>query len=211
MDSLIDLERVGAGLADPVHDAQRVFRAALTALAEPGRVVALGALPSPPPGLCPAQGALLLALADRETPVWLDAPCDDAATRDYLRFHCGSPLVASSAAARFAVLSDLARLPALERFAAGDPDYPDRSATLLVAVRELAEGGPLQLRGPGIRDTRSLHVSGWSERCSAFFAANHARFPLGVDVFLCCGHALAALPRTCRVEPVRHTAESPCT
>jgi alpha-D-ribose 1-methylphosphonate 5-triphosphate synthase subunit PhnH len=64
------------GLPDPVEDAQRIFRCALTALSEPGRILQL---PVTLRSTCqqlgnatgPAALGLLLALADGDTPVWL--------------------------------------------------------------------------------------------------------------------------------------------
>jgi len=128
---------------------------------------------------------------------------------DFLAFHCASPRVGSPLGARFVVLPDLAQLPALDTLDLGDPAYPDRSSTLIVEVTELAEDGPLELQGPGIPDRRRLYAGGWSTATTRFAAANHAGFPLGVDLVLCCADALAALPRTCRItEP---TGASSCT
>jgi hypothetical protein len=39
---------IETGFDDPVHDSQATFRQALAALAEPGRVLTLATLPSPP-------------------------------------------------------------------------------------------------------------------------------------------------------------------
>src|SRR5581483_9942590 len=98
------------GFADAPRDAQRVFRLVLDAMARPGRVVEIG-LAQAPEGLSPAAAALLLTLADSDTPVWLDAASAGAAS--WLRFHCGCPLTAEPAAARFAYCRDPARLPPL--------------------------------------------------------------------------------------------------
>ncbi|MBD0275911.1 MAG: phosphonate C-P lyase system protein PhnH, partial [Acetobacteraceae bacterium] len=63
------------GFGDPVRDAQAVFRAVMDALARPGPPRALPAgLPRPPGPLAPELGAIALALADHEAPLWLDAP-----------------------------------------------------------------------------------------------------------------------------------------
>ena len=76
---------------DPVLDAQRGFRAALKALAEPGLIQHL---PSAPrlDGLAPATYALCLALLDGDTPVWLAPSFDTPLIRANLAFHCGCPL-----------------------------------------------------------------------------------------------------------------------
>jgi len=189
---------MAAGFAEPGDDAQRTFRAVLMALSEPGRVMQLPvALPAGlPPG--PAALGLLLALADGDTPLWLDGAAQAAAP--YLRFHTGAPIVTRAAAAAFALIGDGALCPALDAFDGGGEDYPDRSATLIIEVSHLAEGGPLILRGPGIADRRSLTVGGLPPSFRDRWAANHALFPRGVDVLLTCDDRLAGLPRSVILE-----------
>ena len=63
---------IAPGFADPVFDSQATFRAALDALARPGRVAALPPVLTPPAPLNPATAALCLTLADLDTPLWLD-------------------------------------------------------------------------------------------------------------------------------------------
>ena len=188
----------GAGFAEPGDDAQRTFRTVLTALSEPGRIMQLPvALPiGLPPG--PAALGLLLALADGDTSLWLDDPARPAAP--YLRFHTGAPIVTRAAAAVFALVGDGARCPPLDAFDGGSEDYPDRSATLVLEVSHLAEGGPLILRGPGIADRRSLTVGGLPPGFCDQWAANHALFPRGIDVLLTCGDRLVGLPRSVILE-----------
>jgi alpha-D-ribose 1-methylphosphonate 5-triphosphate synthase subunit PhnH len=189
---------VQPAFADPVLDSQRVFRAVLDAMAHPGRVVSVAG-PAAPPPLGAATAAVCLTLLDFETAVWLDAAAATADVVAYLRFHCGAPLVDTPAAARFAVVADAERMPSLEAFEPGTDERPDLAATVLVQVAGLAGGRGLRLRGPGIEGEARLEVSGRPGLGSAL-RANAARFPRGVDLVLCAGDRLAALPRTTRVE-----------
>jgi alpha-D-ribose 1-methylphosphonate 5-triphosphate synthase subunit PhnH len=182
------------GFADPVAASQTVFRALLSAMSEPGRVLALPPLlaASVQPGS--AARALLLTLADGATPIWLDAAARPAA--DALRFHTGAPITDTPAAASFALVADAALCPPLAAFSAGDEAFPDRSCTLIIELPRLAEGGERRLAGPGIDGARWLTADGLRAGFWAEWAANHARFPAGIDVILTSGHHLAALPRT---------------
>jgi len=191
---------VGIGFADPVLDSQRAFRAVLDAIAHPGRIVTVSGPDAPPPPLGPASAGVCLTLLDFETPVWLDAAAATAQVCDYLRFHCGAPLVATPADARFALIADPTDIPPLAAFDAGTDERPDRSATLVVQVRGLVSGTGRRLSGPGIDGQARLDVDGLPLEFWDAARANAARFPRGVDLLLCAGARLAALPRTTRVE-----------
>jgi alpha-D-ribose 1-methylphosphonate 5-triphosphate synthase subunit PhnH len=179
------------GFADaPIASAQ-AFRAALTALSQPGTLHQVaGALPPAPMSV--AAGVLLLVLADATTPVHLAGAHDCADCRDWVTFHCGAPLVAAEAA-QFALGSWEALTP-VERFAVGLPEYPDRSCTLIIEMAELSNAGA-RLTGPGIKTSARLSVPE-----TAAFRTNLARFPLGFDAFLTAGDRLAGLPRSTLVE-----------
>jgi alpha-D-ribose 1-methylphosphonate 5-triphosphate synthase subunit PhnH len=191
---------VGVGFADPVLDSQRVFRAVLDAISHPGRVLTLAAPETPPAPLGRASAGVCLTLLDFETPLWLDGAAATAPTRDYLRFHCGVPLVEIPADARFALIADTTAMPALSAFDAGTDERPDQSATLIVQVTGLASGRGRRLSGPGIDGEARLEVNGAPAGFWDAVRVNAARFPRGVDLFLCAGDRLAALPRTTHVE-----------
>lgn len=209
-------ENLHPGFADPVHDSQRTFRALLSAFSRPGHVVDLGAGLEPPAPLSAATAALALALFDHDTPAWLDAAADCAATRDFLRFHCGCPLVADSRAARFALVADAGALTDLNRFDMGDALYPERAATVVVQVASVREGTPLTLSGPGIKQQDNVRIGGLPD---AFWRArqqNSARYPLGIDVALVGADGVLGLPRTTRAQattdPTTTDPEvNPCT
>jgi alpha-D-ribose 1-methylphosphonate 5-triphosphate synthase subunit PhnH len=188
------------GFADPVHDAQRVFRAVLDAMAHPGRIVALPVDLDPPPPLSPGAAAVCLALLDFETRLWLQPEAALPPALDYLRFHCGCAPARHTLDAHFALITDARALPPLSAFHPGDPEYPDRAATLVVQASGLTDDGGVRLTGPGIAAEARLAVAGipadfWVQRIDA-----QGDFPLGVDVIFVTGRRLAALPRSTRVE-----------
>ena len=188
------------GLRDPVLDSQRVFRRVLEAMAHPGLIVSVEPALDPPTPLGPASAAVCLTLVDHETPLWLDAAARTTEAVEWLQFHCGPPLAAEPASARFALVGDARAMPAVDAYDAGTDAAPDRSATLILQVDELIAGHGRCLKGPGIRDAVSLGVRGVGDDFWAMVRANAARFPRGVDIILAAGTRLAALPRTVRVE-----------
>jgi alpha-D-ribose 1-methylphosphonate 5-triphosphate synthase subunit PhnH len=192
------LTATSPGFAAPGRDAQAVFRAALTALSEPGRVIDLPVALDTGLPVGSAALALLLALADGDTPLWLDPRASD--TAGFFGFHTGAPVVSAPRAARFALIGDAAGCPPLDQFALGEEEYPDRSATLIIEASKLAEGGPLILSGPGIADRRQLSLGGLAPSFLADWAANHALFPRGIDIFFTCGTRLCGLPRSILLE-----------
>ena len=190
-------EPLAPGFADPVGAAQATFRAVLAAMAEPGRIMTLDVALAPPRPLGVAAAAVALSLLDGDTPLWCDPACRPVAP--FLRFHTGVALVDAPEHARFALIGDPAALPSLAQFDAGTDEYPDRSASLILAVTHLGAGAALMLRGPGIKERRRLAVAGLPAGFRAEWRANHARFPRGIDVILTAGDRLACLPRSVEI------------
>ena len=189
------------GFADPVRDAQSVFRTVMMALARPGTIgdLAAGSV-TPPAPLTPELAAVALTLCDNETPVWFDRGLSaDPDVAAFIRFQTGAPIADDPARAGFAFAVDMAGLPPLSAFAQGTDDYPDRSTTLILAVEALGSGRTTSLTGPGIKESASLALAPFTEGFIAELAGNHARFPCGVDCVFVAGGKVAALPRSTRV------------
>lgn len=185
------------GFADPVGSAQATFRAVLTVLSEPGRILTLEAAVTPPPGMGLAMTAVGLSLLDCDTPLWCDR--ESAATADYFRFHAGVPVTAMPDKAAFALIRAVADMPRLDCFPWGSDAYPDRSATLVVEVEALGDGPGLMLEGPGIAGRRLLRLAGLPERFAAEWRAASQHFPRGLDILFTCGDRLAGMPRSSRI------------
>jgi alpha-D-ribose 1-methylphosphonate 5-triphosphate synthase subunit PhnH len=191
------MRAIQAAFTDPVQQAQQVFRRVLDAMARPGHICQLTGLPQAAPGLSPAATALCLTLTDFETPLWLDAGA--GAARDYLVFHCSAPVTEHPDRAAFALVADASALNDFSRFSRGSDEYPETSCTLVIEVGELDNRGGMALAGPGIRDAITLGVAGVAANFWQQIEDNHGLFPRGVDLILCCGDRIAALPRSVRL------------
>ncbi|MGE7368702.1 phosphonate C-P lyase system protein PhnH [Neorhizobium sp. NPDC001467] len=190
------------GFANPVMDSQAVFRRVMNALAQPGTVADLSGFVTPPSPLSQAAAAILLTLADYDTPVWFEKPENNDDAIGWMSFHTGAPRTADAARAAFAVLEKASPVETWASFPIGTSDYPDRSATLLLPVESLVGGSPLTLTGPGIETQAVIAPVGLPEGFVAAMAENRAAYPLGLDVLLVCGGEAMGLPRTTRIEEV---------
>lgn len=196
MSGVITLAAVADGFAEPVHQAQSVFRQVLDAFARPGTRATIAAGHGQP--RFAAGGALALTLLDFETPVWFSPEFAAAGFADWLRFHCSCPVAATPLTASF-VLATAADRPDFAALDSGDAKYPDRAATLVLECPALEGGLPVTLQGPGIKDRVTIAPAGLD---AAFWQAlrdNRSQFQLGVDVVLTSGAELLALPRSTRV------------
>ncbi|MEX0305737.1 MAG: phosphonate C-P lyase system protein PhnH [Leisingera sp.] len=178
------------GFSNPPVAAAHAFRAAMNAMARPGQVQEISGA-TPPEGISAAAGSLLLTLCDPETGVFLAPDLDSQALRGWLTFHTGAPIV-DAEQADFALGNWKALMP-LSRFRIGTPEYPDRSATLIVEVPGF-EAPNAVLSGPGIKGTARMQLPEL-----AAFQNNAVLYPLGLDFFFTAGSQIAALPRSTQV------------
>jgi alpha-D-ribose 1-methylphosphonate 5-triphosphate synthase subunit PhnH len=185
------------GFADPVAGAQTCFRAVLDAMARPGHIREAGIDLTPPAPLAPATAAVLLTLLDYDTPVWLDR--DSAAANAWIGFHCGAPIVPAADACSFAVAL---AMPDLATLRTGSHEAPESAATLILQVTAFGRGRTYRLAGPGLREPMLLTVDGLPAGFASAWQQNHALFPCGIDIVLCAGTSLAALPRSVALQEI---------
>ncbi|WP_018688561.1 phosphonate C-P lyase system protein PhnH [Ahrensia kielensis] len=188
------------GFADPVFDAQNVFNAVMNAMARPGTVTSLPALASAPEPVFDTAAAIIAALCDADTLLWLDeVSSQSSALRDWITFQTAAPITTQKADAQFALLTDTKMPLDIAQFAQGSQEYPDRSCTLIIQVDDISKAAGLSLSGPGIKDTADLHVQGLPELFLEQWQQNKSRFPCGVDVILVSASSLVCLPRTTNI------------
>lgn len=188
------------GFADKVLSAQSTFRSVMDAMARPGSVQRIVPMAGTPDTMMRGTAAIALTLFDHDTPLWLDARmAESAGVTKWLKFHTGAPVVQDSSIASFALIGDGGALPALDRFALGTSEYPDRSTTLIVQVDSLASGRSFELRGPGIDGVATLLALVKPFDLFERLHVNEALFPRGIDVVLVADDAVVAIPRTTRI------------
>ena len=192
-----ELQQLVAGFDDEALGSQAVFRTALKALSMPGRahdVPLNNAWPEKGQG---AAAALLLALLDDDTRLWLSPGLRQSPAGDWLRFHTGCQVVQSPQQAEFLWVSQGDAMPDLGDLCQGTDADPDQSATCVIEVQSLHATAPgWRLSGPGIAQESPLAVVGLADGFLAQWAHNHGLFPRGVDVFLTTPTQVLGLPRT---------------
>ncbi|MGQ9645114.1 MAG: phosphonate C-P lyase system protein PhnH [Thermodesulfobacteriota bacterium] len=186
------------GFPNPALDSQRTFRQVLKAMAHPGRLVSLEIEMEVPQPLYRTTAAICLTLLDGETPLWMDLDKRSEAA-DWLRFHCGCPLVDSPILASFGLISGGYGEPSLDRFRLGEDEFPEQSTTLIIQVAGFTLGSGRCLRGPGVKNMERLEVHGLPEPFWKIWNKNQRLYPRGVDVFFASASTLVGLPRTTEV------------
>lgn len=187
------------GFVDKVLSAQSTFRSVMDAMARPGSVQRIVPMVRPPATMMRGTAAIALTLFDHDTPLWLDARMSESSdVLKWLKFHTGAPVVQDSSIASFALVSDGAALPSLERFALGTSEYPDRSSTVIIQVDSLDSGRSFELQGPGIDGIVTLQASIRPFDLFERLSFNETLFPRGIDVVLVADDAVVAIPRTTR-------------
>jgi alpha-D-ribose 1-methylphosphonate 5-triphosphate synthase subunit PhnH len=189
-----------AGFADKVLSAQTTFRSVMDAMARPGSVRRIVSAAGAPAAMMRGTAAIALTLFDHDTPLWLDRRMSETSdVAKWLKFHTGAPVIADSSICSFALIGEARALPALDRFAFGTNEYPDRSTTLILEVASLTQGPAFELSGPGIDGTTVLQAAIQPPNLLERLAINATLFPRGIDVVLVADDAIVAIPRTTRV------------
>jgi len=158
-------------------------------MARPGQIHTVAGVSAPAP-LCDAAAAVLLTFADHETPLWLDPTAESA--RTWIAFHTGAPITPAANAMFALALS----LPDLTEMPDGTDEMPETSATVILQVASLTAGQRFVLEGPGLREPKTLTIDGLPSDFAAIWQPNHALYPRGIDLILCAGNQITALPRS---------------
>lgn len=185
-------QSLSGGFISPALESARLFRAIMTAMSHPGKIVTADGLVPPAP-LEAAAAAILLTLCDHDTKVAVTNSYDTDNIKQWLIFHTGCKLTADEEADF--VLVDQANIAPLTHYRQGSDEYPDRSATLIVSLPEINNKRGVRLSGPGIKKEQILSLSDVST-----YRDNMKTFPLGIDFMFTHQETLACVPRSTTME-----------
>jgi alpha-D-ribose 1-methylphosphonate 5-triphosphate synthase subunit PhnH len=191
------VQAIVPGFDDLVRDQQRSFRAVMDALARPARPVAFQSPTSGPAALSPNAFAIALTLLDFEVSYYLSESLAEA--EEAITFHTGSCRVTNPDQAEFAFVDLRSDSLNLAAFAQGEPEYPDRSTTVIAFVSSAVNGPRLLCRGPGIATEQHLELADLPADFPAQWGLNRKRAPLGVDLIFVTSDTIVGLPRSTRI------------
>ncbi|PRY68620.1 alpha-D-ribose 1-methylphosphonate 5-triphosphate synthase subunit PhnH [Glaciihabitans tibetensis] len=196
------------GFANPVRDAQHVFRAVLEAFARPTTPQRVDVEIQTPEPLGMTAGAVILALCDEQTPVWLDHYLRESPeVGAWIAFHTGARIVDRAGDALFVIASSPSTAPRLADLLLGTDEEPHRSATLVIGASAASDVGAtgmtrspgiaaLVATGPGIQGAVDWDGAGLPDGFVSQWQQNRALFPRGVDIVLAADSVVRGLPRT---------------
>lgn len=196
MMAAVDLE---IGFTDPVREAARGFRAVLDAMSQPGRIFRWSDTVPAVAGLHGGAMTVALTLLDQDTPYWLDRALEHQTLRTHLAFHASVAAAPSAEAAAFAFTTAQGVAALAPQLSIGTPEYPDRSATMVVAVDALDGGHSVTLTGPGIETEQRFAPAGLDAAAWAVLKHNAGAYPLGFDTIFAAPDAVAAIPRSTKI------------
>ncbi len=197
------------GLQDQVTGGQVIFRSALKAMSEPGTVVDISQDIAVEP-LSPAMYAVILALLDQQTSLWLAKSFDQPQVVKNLQFHTGVKLAKTAQEAQFA-LAMASEIDELERFNIGTDESPEMSCSLFLQVDSISidenisdsiDCSVLALSGPGIETIKNVGISKLSKSLIDYLTERSGEFPKGLDCYFVSQNQLLCIPRTTQVKVI---------
>ena len=191
---------------------QSVFRILLNAMSRPGRIYEMepfiGGWNFPVAGGFGNEGAflvpVLMTFLDREVSFCVTG---DKGTAKEIAEFTGSH-ISVTGDADFVIVPHGGKSRTVFDAKRGVMKYPDEGATIIFCVERLSEEIEailrLELRGPGIADTRRLSIAGIDPETFTCLNEVNSEFPLGVDSFFVDKEGrLAAIPRSTAIEVKR--------
>jgi len=194
---------------DDIFDSQATFRALLDALSRPGTIRRLPARPyaSAPQGFCAPALTILKTMCDHRVSFSIGSSSRRPDLVSYLTMNLSTPFEEVEKADY--VLFEGERFdPDFANLNHGTLEFPEFSATALLCVRRLSDGGQIALpgsslrfRGPGVKGTASLRAAGLDARYLEERSRANQFYPMGIDLFLVDADGrVAGIPRVSVVE-----------
>ncbi len=174
---------------DEVFDAQLHYRMLLDSMARPGKINVLHDVDVQqiPAGINKTSLLIALALLNTDASFYVEEKTDNEIAK-YIALHSSAPMV-SVQNADFVFVSGLqytGLIPSLKR---GTLSYPEDSATIIIdvdSISSLASAQSLQLtlKGPGVKDTQTIYLTGLNPAILDDVKEQNMEFPLGIDLIL---------------------------
>ena len=188
---------------DVIFESQRIFRALLDAMANPGRIITLPEISIKPPAANRYPLLLLMTLLDHEVSFCVMGGAQTQVT-EYLKTNTGSK-ESRLENSDFILVYGGSSHGLIQGARVGTLKYPDESATVIYDIDSIGDDGEdilLELSGPGIADKRKVGASGIEKNEIGDVLAMQD-YPLGLDlIFSDKAGRIVCIPRSTTVKVI---------
>jgi alpha-D-ribose 1-methylphosphonate 5-triphosphate synthase subunit PhnH len=181
---------------EKVLHTQRLFRALMQAMSNPGMIVPVEKQPE-----TTLLQSICETLLDHEVLLAVVGQGVDTNFINDIRMFCACRCVPIENA-DYVVVFGGSSGGQLINISVGTPEQPDRGATVIYPVDHLNARGRVKitLNGPGIRKESEIFLDGVDAQELELARQLNSRFPLGIDLLFCDSESVLALPRSTRME-----------
>lgn len=178
---------------------QKVFKAVMQAMANPGRIVEIGKLAEKP-----MLFRICETLLDQEIRFAVIGRGVEKGMIEDIYVLTGCHCV-SMETADFVVVTGGSSDGSLKKISVGVLDRPEKGATVLYPVDGFNKAGDvgLKLSGPGINGESMVEIRGVEAEDMAIAAQLNGGFPLGIDLLLFDASSVLAVPRSTKIEIIK--------
>lgn len=186
---------------DFVHDAQKVFRELLSALANPGEKKSIKEQAGRFEKGHPSLFALGCTLLDNEEGMYVEKNPEFSAELHSLTLAretglCEADYVFLSSELNYGSMEQI-----LKNVKHGTYADPQQSATVFLLCKSVDGAENMTISGPGIRDKKTVQVSPYIKKVIRLREKLEIEYPLGVDLIFADGTGnLLAIPRLVKIE-----------
>ena len=169
------------------------FRSLVNATSYPGRSFQINKLKKPSV-LSNAAATILITLCDNESNVYLTKEYNTEEVRNWLIFNTGA-IISNKKNADFVIGTWKSLLP-LNEFKIGVPEYPERSATLIIEETKYKKV-KCNIDGPGIKNKLNIDLPN-----PELFIENNNLYPLGLDFYFTNDLEILSIPRSTKINVI---------
>lgn len=170
------------------------FRSLVNATSYPGRTFQTNKIDKPGI-LSNAAATILITLCDNESNVYLSKEYDTDEVRDWLIFNT-SASISNKQNADFVIGPWESLLP-LNEFKIGVPEYPERSATLIIEGSKYKKV-KCNINGPGIKNKLDIDLPN-----PELLIENNNLYPLGLDFYFTMDLEILSIPRSTKINIIK--------
>lgn len=179
-----------------LYETQKTFRILMNSMASPGELFCTDQTED----MLPLTIRICETLIDHEVSFSVVGEKVEETFINEIAFRTGAEYV-DATQAMYVIVCGGSSAGAIQNLNPGTLEYPERGATVIYMVDNLAATGgvPLLLSGPGIKEPFITTIDGVAKDEFKLLQQINSEYPLGIDAIFCDEKQVLSLPRTTSV------------